>query len=78
MQGIRLPFQAVLNKTIETIRRESHASDAVVILIDDKTGECKIKTMRGDARRLHHLLTVTLQSVERQKMGAPSSIIMPN
>lgn len=77
---IKLPFVAIIDKAMKLLREQSHASDAVIILIDDKTNEMKVKTMRGDIRRLHHLLDITLKAIEKQHLpqGKESSIIMPN
>ncbi len=77
--GIKLDLQTSLNRAMDMIRKESYANDAVIILIDEKTSEFKVKTMRGDATRLHHLIKITLDALERQKgLGRPSSIILPH
>lgn len=77
--GFKLPLQAAMDRAMSMIQRESHANDAVIIVIDEATSEFKVKTMRGDGTRLHHLLQITLQALERQKgFGKKSSIILPN
>lgn len=79
VNGVKTDLQTGLNRAMDMIKKETFANDAVIILIDEATSEFKVKTMRGDGVRLHHLLKITLDAIERQKgAGKKSSIIMPN
>lgn len=79
VNGVKMDLQSGMNKAMQMLQRDTFANDAVIIVIDEATSEFKVKTMRGDGVRLHHLLKVTLDALERQKgLGKKSSIILPN
>lgn len=77
--GVKLDLQSGMNRAMTMLQRDTFANDAVIIVIDEATSAFKVKTMRGDGTRLHHLLKITLDALERQKgLGKKSSIILPN
>lgn len=77
---IKFPFDRVMDMLKKTIRENSNATDAVIILIDQRTGDFKASTLRGDLDRLYHLIDRTKQALEKQ-LGAgkkkPTGIWMP-
>lgn len=76
MYFIKKSYEEILNKTMKIIREESVASDAVIILFDRATGQCKMKTMQGDAHHMHRLLEPVVRGLAAQ--GKRSQIILPN
>lgn len=64
---IKIPMQMAIDDTMKMLRLRADCTDAIVILMNDRTSECKVSTMRGDTNRAEMLLQRTMQALNRQK-----------
>lgn len=66
---IKLPMQAAIDQTIDLLRRKADCTDAVVILANHHTGECKISTISGDVNHIIQILQRTLTALHKAGHG---------
>lgn len=64
---LKLPTQHVLDKCLDMIRKSTHCTDAVIIMLDARTNECKVGTMRGDINRMTDILGQTAVALNKQR-----------
>ncbi len=69
VQQIKLPMQMVVNASLDLIRTKGDVTDAVVILLNQRTGEAKIATMRGDANAAETILQKVLHAIQKDRLN---------
>lgn len=74
--AIKFPMQRIIQLCLDSIRERTTATDAVLIIIDQKTGEFKVSSMRGHMPHMYELVKMTLNALEKQKN--PGGLILPN
>ncbi len=63
-------MQAAIDDTLKMIRLRADCDDAVMILINHRTGECKVSTMRGDVNHSIMILEKTLQAIKKSRLNS--------
>lgn len=76
MSAIKIPFQKMITLCLDSIRTRTTATDAIVIIIDQKTGEFKVSSMRGSLPHMYELVKRTADALEKQKN--PTGLILPH
>lgn len=74
MPMIKLPLKAALNASLDMLRLRSTATDAIVLIIDERTGAAQVGSLRGDINHTAQLLSRALQAVQKQR-GNGSGLI---
>lgn len=74
MAQIKLPLGAALNASLDMLRLRGDVTDAVVILINQRTGECKVGSLRGEANHTQDILARALQAMQKQRARASGII----
>lgn len=76
MSAIKIPLQRIIQLCLDSIRNRTTATDAVLIIIDEKTGEFKVSSLRGHMPHMHELIKRTADALEKQKN--PTGLILPH
>lgn len=76
MSAIKIPLQRIITLCLDSIRTRTTATDAVLIIIDQKTGEFKVSSMRGHLPHMAELVRRTADALEKQKN--PTGLILPH
>lgn len=80
-ERILIPIQPALDQTLENLRRQSTATNAVVIIEDRSRKQAVLGTMRGDVDATIEMLTRSLNAMRAQKRNstlAKAGLILPN
>lgn len=66
---VKLPMQYALNASLDMLRLRGDLTDAVVILINQRTGECKVGSLRGEVNHTTDIVSRTLSALQKQRAG---------
>ena len=64
---IKLPMQAALNASLDMIRQRADCTDAVVIIINQRTGETKVGSIRGEINHMTDLVGRVASALNKQR-----------
>jgi hypothetical protein len=68
MPEIKMPTQHLLNASLDMLRLRGDITDAVVVLVNERTQDCKIGSMRGDMNHTIAVLERTLNALKKRRM----------
>ena len=78
---IKMPMQHLLSASLDMLRLRGDLTDALVLCVNQRTGEAKIGSLRGDAQHCYEMLARAMQSIQKQRNGnalAKNGLILPS
>lgn len=73
--NIKLPMEALMKKSLDDLKQTGDLTDAVVILLNQRTGDAQVGSMRGDERLIAEICENVIRGINRKRAGKAGLII---